>query len=95
MQPIVKFVLTKAGISSTLHTAVIYVPRSLGVIFPFDIFVIQGAGQIDFLVEQFWKSTPYRPLICVNLYTLQLEAVRGECILENKYHETQQCLHTD
>ena len=38
MQTIVKFGLAKAGISSTLHTAVRYGPRSLGDIEIFDPF---------------------------------------------------------
>ena len=43
MRPIVKFGLTKAGISSTLNTVVIYWPCSLGGIDIFDPIVIQGA----------------------------------------------------
>ena len=36
MKPIIKFGLTKAGISSILHTSVRYGPRSLGGIILFD-----------------------------------------------------------
>ena len=50
MRPIVKFGLTKAVISSTLHKAVRYGPCSLGGIVFFDPVVIQGAGQIAFLI---------------------------------------------
>ena len=55
MQPIVKFGLTKAGISSNLHTAVIYGPWSLRGIGNFDPFVIQGAGKTAFLIDHYWK----------------------------------------
>ena len=41
MQPIVKLGLTKAGISSTLHTAVRYGPQYIESIGLFDPFVIQ------------------------------------------------------
>ena len=58
MQPIVKVGLTKANISSTVHAAVRYGPRSLGSILLFDPFFIQGSFQIDFLIEHYWKSTP-------------------------------------
>ena len=74
MQPIVKFGLTKASISSTLHKAVRYRPCSLGGIVLFDPNLIQGAGQIDFLIKHCWKMTPSSPLLCDNPYTLQLEA---------------------
>ena len=57
MQPIVKFRLTKAGIISTLPTAVRYGPRSFGGIVILDPFVIQGAGQISFIIDHYWKST--------------------------------------
>ena len=46
MQPILKFGLTKPGISSNLHSAVRYGPRYLGSIGLFDPFFIQGAGRI-------------------------------------------------
>ena len=95
MQPIVKCGLTKAGIISTFHTAVRYGPRSLGSIGIFDPLVVQGSGQIAFLVEHFWKSTPYIPLLQANLSTLQLETGRGGPILENDYTETQQWLQTE
>ena len=42
MQPFVKFGLNKAGISSTLHTAVTYGRRFLGGIGLFYPFFIQG-----------------------------------------------------
>ena len=50
MQPFVKFGFNKAGVSSTLHTAVKYGPRSLGGIGIFDPFLIQGTGRIAFLI---------------------------------------------
>ena len=50
IQPIVKFGLIKAGIISTFNTEVRYVPQSLGGIRLFDPFVIQGAGEIAFLI---------------------------------------------
>ena len=50
MQPIVKFGLTKAGISSTLHTAVRYELRSPGGSKLFKPFVIQGTCKIAFLI---------------------------------------------
>ena len=50
MRPIVKFGRTKAGRISTLHTAVRDGPQYLGGIGLFDPFVIQGAGQIAFLI---------------------------------------------
>ena len=53
MQPIVKFGLTNAGISSTLHIAVRYGPRCLGDIGIFDPFVIQGTDQIAFIIEHY------------------------------------------
>ena len=83
MQPIVKFGLTKVGISSTLHTAVRYVPHSLGGIGLFDLFVIQGTGRIAFLIKNYWKSTPSSPIFRDNLATLQLEAGRRRRISEN------------
>ena len=95
MKPIVKFGLTKAVISSTLHKAVRYGTRSLGGIGLFDPFFIQGAGQIYFLMEHYCKSTLYIPLLQANLSTLQLEAGRGGGILENDYIETQKWLHTE
>ena len=89
MQPILKFGLTKSGISSTLQTAVRYGPWSLGGIGLFYSFVIQGTGTIAFLIEHYWKSTPSSPLLLANLSTLQLESGRGWIILENNYIETQ------
>ena len=74
MQLIVNCGITKARISSTLHTAVRYRLLSLVGIGLFDPILIQSAGQIDFLIEHFWKPTPYSPLIRANLSTLQLEA---------------------
>ena len=70
MKPIVKFVITKARISSTLHTAVRYGPQSLGGIRIFEPFVIEGAGKTAFLIEHYWKLTPSSPLLWANLYTL-------------------------
>ena len=90
MQPIVKFKVTKYGISSTLHTAVRYGPWYLVGTGIFDLFVIQGAGRIDFLIEHYWKLTPYIPLLWANLSTLKLEAGEEGRILENKYTENQQ-----
>ena len=95
MQLIIKFGLTKASISSTLHTAVIYGPQYLGVIGLFDFFVIQGAIQIAFLIEHCWKKTPSSSLLCANLSTLQLETLQGGNILEKNHHETQRWLHTE
>ena len=89
MQPIVKFGLAKAGISSTLHTALRYRPRSIGGIRIFDPFVIQVAGRIAFLIEHYWKSNPSSPILWSNLSTLQIEAGRGGRILEIDYTETQ------
>ena len=74
MQPIVQFGLTKAIIISTLHEAVRYFLQSLGGIIIFDPILIQGAGQIAFLIKHFWKQTPSIPLLCAKLFTLQLEA---------------------
>ena len=85
MQHIVKFGLTKAGISSTLHTAVRYGPWSLGGVGLFDPFMIQGTDIIAFLIEHYWDSTPSSPLLWSNLSTLQLEAGRGGSILEKYY----------
>ena len=67
MQPIVKFVLTKAGIISTLHTVVRYGPHYLGGIGIYYPFVIQGIVLIEFLIEHYWKSTPSSPLLQANL----------------------------
>ena len=89
VQSIIKFGLTQARISSNLHTAVIYGPRSLRGIGIFDPIVNQGAGQIAFLIKHFWKPTPSSQLIHTDLSTLQLEAGRGERILEYDYPETQ------
>ena len=88
MKPIVKFGLTKTGISSNLHTEVRYGPQSLGGIILFEPFAIQGSGRIAFLIDNYWKSTPSIPLLQANLSTLQLEAGRGGRILENNYTET-------
>ena len=77
MQTIVNFGLTKAGIISTLHTAVRYGPWSLEGFGVFDPFIIQWSGQITFLVEPYFKFTPYIPLLWDNLYNLQLESGRG------------------
>ena len=82
MRPILKFGLTKAGISSTLHIEFIHGPLSLEVIGLFDPFTTQGAFQIAFLIFFFWKPTTSSPLICVNLSTLQLEEGIGGRILE-------------
>ena len=95
MQPIVKFGLAKAEISSNLHTSVIYGPRSLGGIGLSDPFFIQVTSRIAFLIEHHWKSTPYSPLIWANLSTLQLKLGGIGCILENDYTETQQWLYTE
>ena len=76
-----KFGPTKAGISSTLHTAVRYRPRSLGGIRLFDPFVIQVSGRISFLIEYYWKSDPSSPLLWDDLSTLHLEAGVVERIL--------------
>ena len=95
MQPIVKFGLTKDNLSSNLNTAVIYEPWSLVRIGIFDPLVIQRTGQIALIIEYYWKSTSYRPLLWDNLYNLQLESGRGGHILENGYTETQKRLQTD
>ena len=87
MQPIVKFGLTKSGMSSTLHKVARYGPRSLGGIGLFDPFVTQGAGQIAFLVEHYWKLTPSRPLLWANLSRIKIEAGRGGSILLKKLHQ--------
>ena len=81
MQPIAKFVLTRAGISSTRHTAVKYGPRSLRGIENFDPFVIQGTVRIVFLIEHYWNSTPSITMLRSKLSTLQLEYRRGGHIL--------------
>ena len=90
MQTIVKFGLTKTSISSILHTFVSYGSRYLRGIRLFEPLVIQVAGQISFLVEKHWISTPYSSLLWDNLFSLQLEVGKGGCILENYYIETQQ-----
>ena len=90
IQLIVKLGLTKAVISITLHTEVIYEPRSFGGIVLCDPFVIQGTGIIAFLIEHYSKSTPSRPLLWDNLANVQLEEGRGVRMLENDYIETQQ-----
>ena len=95
MQPIVKFILTKASISITLHTLARYWPLSLGGIVLFDPIVIQGSGEIAFLVKHCCKPTPYSPLLRANLSTLQLEAFQGGHILESNYLKTEQWLHTE
>ena len=81
MQPIVKCGLAKVGISSTLHTSVRYGPRFLGGIGLVDLFVIQGAELISFLVGHYWKLTPYIPLLWENLSSIQFEAWIGRSIL--------------
>ena len=88
MQTIVKFGLTKAGIISTLHTAVKYGRCSIGGFGIFYPFVIQGTGRIDILIKHYWGSTPYIPLLWAKLSTLQLEVGIGGDILENDYKET-------
>ena len=55
MQTIVKLGLTKAGISSTLHTAVRYGPRYLGGVRTFDPFVVLGTCRIAFLTKHCYK----------------------------------------
>ena len=95
MQTIVKFRLTKAGISSTIHTAVRYGPWYLGGILLYDPFMIQGTVPIAFLDKHFWKMAPSSPLLCANLSTLQFEARRGGWILENNYHKTRQWLQIE
>ena len=82
MKPIVKFGLTKSGISSTLHTSVRYGPLLLRGIRLFDPFLIQVTCIIAFLVEHYWNSTPFSPLLRANLATLKLEAGIGGHILE-------------
>ena len=81
MRPIVKCGLTKAGIISDLHTDVRYRPCSLGGIELLDPIFIQGYGQIDVLIEHFWKLTLSIPLLCTNLSNLQLKASRDGRIL--------------
>ena len=95
MKPTVNFGVTKAGISSTIHTEVKYGTRSLGGTEIFDPLAMQGAGQIAFLIKHYWKSTPSISLLRENLYTLQLEVGRGENILENEYTEIQQWIQTE
>ena len=85
MRPILKFGLTKDGIISTLHTAFRYGPRSLGGIQIFYPLAIKLTGQIAFIINNYWKSTPSSPLLWENLSTLQLEVGRGGLILENDY----------
>ena len=82
MQTIVKFGLTKAGIISTLHTAVRYGRRSIGSIGIFDPFLIQGIGRIYILIKHYWGSNPYIPLLRDNLANLKLEAGKEGRILE-------------
>ena len=84
MPPIVKFGLTKASISSTLHQSFIYGYQSLGGIGLFYTFVIQRSGRISFLFKQFWKLTPYMPLLHANISTLQLVAGRGGIVFKKK-----------
>ena len=72
MQPIVKCVLTKASISSTLHQSFIYGYQSLGGIGLFYPFVIYVEYLIALLIKHCGKLTPYIPLICANLSTTQL-----------------------
>ena len=95
MKPIIKFGLTKAGISITLNTAVIYGPRSLGGIALLDPFVIKVTGGISFLKEHYLKSDPSSPLLRANLATLLLEVGRGGGILKNDYIENKQWLQTE
>ena len=57
--------------------------------------MIQGTGRIAFIVKHYWNSTPSSPLFQANPSTLQLEAERGGCILENDYTETQKWLQTE
>ena len=88
MQPIVKFELTKSGISSTLHMAVRYGPRYIGRIGIFELIVIQGEFWIYFLIKHWWKPTPCIPILRDNLFNIQLEAGRGRRILEDEYPKT-------
>ena len=81
MQHNVKFGLTKDIMSSTHHTLVSYGPWSLGIIIIFDLFVLQGAGIIAFIIEHYCKSSPSIPLPQANIFTLQLEAEIGGRIL--------------
>ena len=78
---IIKFGLTKVGISSTLHAAVRYVPQSLLGIRIFYPFVIQGSGLIAFLVNNYWKLDTYIQLLWSNLSTLHIETGREGHIL--------------
>ena len=55
MQPIVKFVLTKSGISSNLHRDARNEPHSLAIIGIFDPIFIQDKGRIAYLIGHFWK----------------------------------------
>ena len=89
IQPIVKFGLTKAGIISTLHMAVRYGPRSLGGIGIFFLIVIQGAGQIAFLIKYYWKPTPSSQLLRDKLSTLQIKTGQGGRTLEKNHPKTQ------
>ena len=95
MQPIVKFGLTKSGISSNLHTLVRYGPCSIGDIGLFDPFVIQGAGQIAFFFKHYWKYNLFSPLLWYNFYTLQLESGGGGHMFKNDYIETKKWLHKE
>ena len=63
LQHIIKFGLTKAGISSTLQTAVRYGPCSIGGTSLFYPLVIQGTSILAFLIEHYWKSTTSIPLL--------------------------------
>ena len=95
MRPIVNFGLAMVSISSTFHTAVGYGPRSIGSIGLSVPILIQGAGQIAFLVKHHCKPTTYIPLLHANLSIIQHESVWGGRILEVNYPENQQWLHTD
>ena len=77
MQPIIKFGLTRSGISIILHTVVIYGPLSLGVIGMFDPIVSQGAVQISFLIKHCYKITPYIALLHANHLLSNLKRVKG------------------
>ena len=89
MQPTVKFGLTKAGIVSTIHTVVRYGPCSLGGIGIFDPIRIQGASQIDFLIEHCHKFNPSILLLRANVSNLHLEMVQVGSILNNENPETE------
>ena len=94
MQIIVNFGLTKAGISSTLHTVIRYVHCSLDGIGIFDPVFIQGAGWISFLIKHWWNWTPYIPLLYANLSIMKLEEGWGEridIVLDTQGMEIQFC----